>query len=499
MEMQFQKNASPCLRWVVRELQNQEQTQEIRLDDSMPDIGRVLCAWGQVLLRGKEWHTGGMSVSGGVMACVLYMPEDGSPVHRVESWIPFQVKWDFPDTGRDGTIFANCVLRSIDARSTSARKLIVRASIGVLGEAMIADEEDVYTPPEIPKDIQLLKRTYPLCVPAEAGEKTFLLDEELSLPSTSKMIEKIIRYELRPEIIDKKVVAGKAVFRGTAILHVLYFAEDSSLCCYDFEIPFSQFSDLDREYDQSADLLTTVAITNLELEKGMDGDLHLKAGLTGQYIVYDHINIELIADAYSPNRDVKTTMKQMEMSSALELSREIEKVENSVEANAFQAVDVSLYQDHPTVFKRGENVEIEISGVFHVLGYDEENALQCHMSRFNKKISIPASEECSIGAEADPSGMPHISDNGGRITVSADIQLKTVVSAENGIPMMTGMEYGETISSNAERPGLILRRIGNHTLWDIAKSAGSTVDSIVEVNQLRGEPNENQMLLIPIL
>lgn len=100
MEVNFNKNTCQCLRKAVCQVQNQEQTQEVRLPESMPDIGRVLSSWGQVLIRGKEWRTGGMSVSGGVMAWVLYAPEDGSEARSVETWIPFQVKWDLPDSLR---------------------------------------------------------------------------------------------------------------------------------------------------------------------------------------------------------------------------------------------------------------------------------------------------------------------------------------------------------------------------------------------------------------
>ena len=53
MELQFQRTACSCLEPVVREIQNVEQTQELKLPDGMPDIGRVLAAWGQTILRGK--------------------------------------------------------------------------------------------------------------------------------------------------------------------------------------------------------------------------------------------------------------------------------------------------------------------------------------------------------------------------------------------------------------------------------------------------------------
>ena len=59
MELTFNKTACPCLRKAVRQIQTQEQTQEVRLPESMPDIGKVLGSWGQVLIRpvqpfGKE-------------------------------------------------------------------------------------------------------------------------------------------------------------------------------------------------------------------------------------------------------------------------------------------------------------------------------------------------------------------------------------------------------------------------------------------------------------
>ena len=74
MEFEFQKSACPCLETVLREVQNVEQTQEIKLSDGMPDIGRVLAAWGQTILRGKEWRSDSVSFSGGMMVWILYAP-----------------------------------------------------------------------------------------------------------------------------------------------------------------------------------------------------------------------------------------------------------------------------------------------------------------------------------------------------------------------------------------------------------------------------------------
>ena len=91
MDLKFEKRSIPYLNAVAWDVQRQEQTQEIRLPENMPDAGQVLGCWGQPVLRSKEWRSGGMWASGGVMAWVLYAPEEGSQPRWVDCWIPFQL------------------------------------------------------------------------------------------------------------------------------------------------------------------------------------------------------------------------------------------------------------------------------------------------------------------------------------------------------------------------------------------------------------------------
>ena len=104
MDLQFNQSVIKYLRTVSREYQTQEQTQEIRIPDGMPDIGIVLACWGQPVLRGKEWRTEHVGITGGVMAKVLYLPEDVGVPQVVEVWLPFQMKWTIPGAGQDGTL-----------------------------------------------------------------------------------------------------------------------------------------------------------------------------------------------------------------------------------------------------------------------------------------------------------------------------------------------------------------------------------------------------------
>ena len=87
MELEFQKTPLEYMNCVVSQVLSSEQTQEIRLGEGMPDVGRVIGAWGQCVLRSKEWYRDSFGCSAGMMIWVLYAPEDESQPQVISSWV----------------------------------------------------------------------------------------------------------------------------------------------------------------------------------------------------------------------------------------------------------------------------------------------------------------------------------------------------------------------------------------------------------------------------
>lgn len=495
MELQFLKKPYDCLRRVAWEIKNEEQTQEVKLMESMPDIGKVLGAWGQPVIRSKEWRGSSMGISGGVMAWVLYAPEDGTMPRSMEAWIPFQMRWDFPQTQRDGAMRISCLLRSIDARTVSARKLMLRSVISAVGEALEPTQVEIYQPGELPEDVQILRRSYPIRLPREAGEKTFLLDEELSLPASCAQVQKLVRYTLQPEMIDKKVMADKVVFRGAALIQGLCQCEDGTLKGFDFEVPFSQYAELEREYDPYATTDVIPAVTNLELEQGENGRLRLKAGMIGQYVIYDRPVFEVVEDAYSPSRSVVMQLQQLTLPAVLDTMQETLKAEQTMELEGEQIADIVFTAEHPFQRREELGIHMEIPGMFQVLAYDAEGNLQSGTARWDGTLELTAAGDTTLLASARISGKAQASTGG---TMRCDAGVDMLATAETEIPMVTALELGELMEPDPGRPSLILRRVGADRLWDVAKQCGSTVEAIREANSLTEEPTNDQILLIPV-
>lgn len=501
MDVEFERKERSCLRRVKRESQTQEENQELRITEDMPDIGSVLCAWGQPLIRGKQWHNGCMEVSGGITAFVLYAPEDGSYPRSIQTWMPFQMRWDLPETERDGTIFACCQIGGVHARSASARKLIVRADIRVTAEAVVEEQAGICVPGDMPDDIQLLRQRYPVCIPTEAGEKAFTLEQNMSIPSNGPKLHRIVRYQLQPELIEQKVMSDKIVFRGTAQLHMVYQTPEGELHCHDFEVPFSQYAQLNREHEQNTQAHSGFVLTGLELEKDLENpdQLQLKAGILCQYRIFDRPVIEVVEDAYSTAREISPATEEMQLPVVLDQNSERINLEVTLDVPGMRLVDVAGYPGELQLRAEDDGTQLQMHSTVQALYYDTDGALQSAVSRWSDTKKIPTDVNTVLQADFIPVDryQGSISGNGG--ILRGELSLETVAYSNSGIRQVRGIGFGQQRDPDESRPSLILQKMGTGRLWDLAKSCGSTMEAIRAANGLEGEPDSQQMLIIPVL
>lgn len=495
MELEFENKEHHCLNWNMREWQNQEQTLEVRLPDDYPDIGTILGTWGQCILRGKQWSGDEASVNGGMMIWVLYRPADGSEPRTVESWIPIQQKWEMPNCRSEGMLRTVWSVKSADARMLTPRKMMVRVCAGILAEALEPSQIRTGLPGQIPEDICLLRRDYPAMVPVEAGEKTFAIEESFSLPQETEPVQ-IVYCTLNPELTEQKVVANRAVFRGTAKCHLLYRCEDNRFHTADFDMEFSQLEDLQNDYGQEARVSLMMAVTAMEPEL-QDGRLVIKAGMSGQYLIYDRCMLSIVEDAYSPIRDVKGYTEETAVPMLLDVTRKV--LEPQIQLNGGDVLDVSVTIEPPIQRRAGDLMEVEIPGAVQVLEMDTEGNLCGNSVRWSETWELPLGQNTRLDVSIPHASISNISQGGQQNKVVMDLELQGETVSSQGMPMVTAMEISEPREPDTNRPSVVLKRAGEGSVWEIAKENGSTVEAIMEANQLTQDPTDHRILLIPII
>ncbi len=499
MELQFKSSTCRYLASAICEVGNAELTQEVRLSDGMPDIGRVLSCWGQIILRSKEWLQDQVTVSGGLMVWILYAPEDGTQPRSVDTWVPFQLKWNLADVPRDGAVRVSPLLRFVDGRSISARKMMVRAGVAAFGDARYTSEAEVYAPDEVPEDVQTLCNTYPIRLPIEMGEKTFLLDEDLSMPSGVALPERILSYTISPTLQEKRVAGDKIIMRGMAMLHLVYRCPESRIRTAELEVPISQYAQLENTYGTDAAADVQMAVTSLELDQNDGNQLRLKCGMVAQYMISDRFLATIAEDAYSPRREISLMQHTLQLPAMLEQRTETVPIQHQFPGISGEIVDVRILPDFPRSSRAGDRVMLDLPAVFQVLYYAEDGSLQAVNGRWEGNLQLDADSDCRIDALVQPCQNVQLMAGSADLNLAGKYQMQLNTSSNHGLSMVTGLELGDLKEPNPARPSLVLCRPEGERLWSIAKRCGSTVSDIQRANDLQGEPQENRMLLIPVI
>lgn len=499
MELEFEKRNCHYMDQILRDNRTEELTQEIRLGDGMPDIGRVIGVWGQVILRGKEWRGDHIVVSGGVMVWALYAPEDGSESKCLDAWLPFKMKWDLGKGVKDGEIRISNLLKMVDGRSVSPRKIMLRAVVSASVQVMCPGETEIYMPPENVDGVELLHRTYPLDIYKEAGEKAFLSDEDLQMPNSGAKPEKILFSRFLPRIIEHKVLTGKLVFRGMGNLRILGRGDDRQLHVWDLDVPFSQVVQLQGEYSPEAQAELILGVTSLEPEMDTEGRVKVKCGMVAQYLVSDRELVCIAEDAYSPVKELEIHTKPSPLPAVLDRRMEMIRLDQKLPMDGMSLVWCDILPEHPRRRKTDTETILEFPGVFQLVCAGENGELTVSNVHWERELVLPVDADAWAEGEIQAGENAQISLGDGGLELQAQLPVNVVTTARNELPQITGLTLAGTLTREPGRPSLILRRAGKDTLWTIAKACGSSVSAIRRANDLTQEPEEDRMLLIPVI
>ena len=374
MELIFQETQVQYLKPIVNETVHLEQTADLVVSDALPDIDRVVDAFGTVLIRSAECTGMSAGVEGTVQTGVLFVGDDGS-VHTISAQIPFSVRREVP---QEGKLQCSCSLTSVDARALNSRKLLVRVGLACEVRVLATAELTCYDIEEPAPTLQLKRQTLPLNMPVAVGEKGFSVHEELELSSDLPAIERILKFTCRTQLAEQKIVGDKAVFKGAVQLQVLYEDEEEKINRGQWSVPFSQYATLGRELDE-AQLQTDMRMLAADVEPDVRTQSHrllLSVELLAQCTACARQEVTVIEDAFCTDAELEAELAPCNVEGILDLQVLRQTLTASNDTAAKSIVDACMYLDAVHMHRVPEGVELECSVNCNVLYYDEDKQLQ---------------------------------------------------------------------------------------------------------------------------
>lgn len=502
MELAFQSKPFHFLRHVMQETRFQEETAEIIVPDSYPDIASITDCCAEVILRGKDCRDGSVTVAGGVKGVILYAPEDGTYPRNLETYIPFSVKFDDSHLTAHAQVLCSIRVRSADARMINSRKALLRVNIGCEINVYEQATDTQYVLEDRPPELQTKEAVYTAGIPLETGEKSFVISDSIELSPGQPTATHIYEFHCVPELTDEKLVGNKAVFKGNIHYRMLYMAEDERLRLHEQTVPFSQYCELGNDYDEET-VITQFMITGYDLEPPANNEgqqMLITINMLAQCVVYGKQTLSLIEDAYSIRGTLSPQWKEYAFECGLDHQKFAANVRVHIPGELREVLDTRVYWDYPDVTQGSDRAQTKIPLMIRVLGYDESGNLMAFTGKTEAVQELAVSDDAACKAAVSQVGDVYASPVAGGIEARCTAQLSMRCCSRQRLRTLSGGEIETDDQTDKNRPTLIVRTVEKDTsLWNLAKTYGTTVDQIAAANHLSDTVlGEDTMLLLPL-
>ena len=283
--------------------------------------------------------------------------------------------------------------------------------------------------------------------------------------------------------------------------------------CYDqltYDVDYAAWADyIEKHFSKSALPIRTV----LDLACGT-GSLTRELALRGyemigadrspemlaQAAVWERRSVSLISDAYCVGQPIDVERAPVRLCTMAERSARRELGRKLCESGipAKQVLDCGAAVSSLTAAPAEGGISYTAQVNASILYLSEDDAL-CSVEvdiPVTCRVDVPSGCECACRCR--PVGECTAVPVTGGLEVRFEAEFTWNVTREEQSACVTGVKPGE-VRDTGPRPSVVIRRVERgETLWDIAKSCGSTVDDIRCVNTLPGEEAAaGALLLIP--
>lgn len=505
MELNLEQEHIRCYRMVLDTEVCREETMEAIVPDACPDIARIVDTGGQICLTGKQVRESGVTVSGTVMGWVLYRPEEGGQLCRMEVKLPFTVQAEGEPLPSQVHCVVGCSLHSMDARALNPRKILVRADLAVTVQGLVPEEMTLCR--SITGDgaeaVEQQQVTHMVYLTTGATEKEFTFYDELHLSAGPAGNAQVASIRAEPRCTESRIIGNKLIFKGEALLQIRYLV-GAELCSMRYSMPFSQIMELDGA-GETTDHDLTLCLTGAEWTQMGEGGrtLNITLELLGQAVIRDSIPVTVLQDCYSTagpmrvQQEYRTLDQRQDRSVRPQTVRELLETDTPVKTVIDACVSVCGTQR-----QRQENKELLQTQLrVHVLYLDEGDEPQVldRTITVSEQFGLPAHGTFHYRCHG-PGEVLAIPAAGGA-EVRLELEHHCLVVGQNRVPVVVSAvpERGEG-ETRPRQPSVVLRMAApGEDLWDMAKSCYTTQDRIRKANSL-GEDDPipvGQMLLIP--
>lgn len=476
------------------------------LPDYCPDIAAVLKCTLKPVIQQKQHSGDRLLIDGQAVMRVMYLDEARKCVRCCEFNQPFTSTFEVKNMRPGACIRAVAKTDYVNCRATSPRRLDIHGAFTVKLKITAEGGRDIISSAS---GQGLYTRNTPVSftVPAASTEKIFTISEVLDLGAGKPPAEMLVRGEAIPCLTDCKLMANKAILKGDILLKNLYASDVSagSMEKVRHEIPFSQIIDVDGMNDEwQCEVFLDILSSDVHISANQNGEgslLSVSVKLCAQIQCYRTGASEVVTDAYSALCPLKLETTRLDTQHLTAVRRETSVVKEAFDLPADGVSEiVDVWCEAVPLSQRCEGEKAYVDGrlLISMLARDAGGAVAYYERPAD--FTLDFDERCdSMTAHL------HVTDVeyalvGGKVELRLELDVTRCCYAGDSCMAVTAMSADEAAGFPKEKAALkVCYAAGGESIWEIAKRCHTSMDAVMEENNLSSEIlPEDTMLLVPL-
>ena len=473
--------------------------------DTMSDMAEVILDSGIIQLEPVKVQRERITVRGKLDFHVLYRKEEGG-LQALGGSIPFEEAINVPDLDEKDYVSVSWQLEDLNTEMIHSRKLGIKAIVTLEAKAESLYDTEAAVDVRGADDeihLQVRRERIPAAAIALRRKDTYRLKQDITLPGSKPVIERMLWTEMKLAGCQAKPLDGQIHLEGTLMVFALYEGGESGMVQWVEEsIPFSGEVEMQ---GAAADMIPIIGLKlihrDLEERPDYDGEmreLSVDAVIELDVRLYEEQELELLQDLYATNREIVLDTGEAVFDRILTRNfgkcRVAEKVEMETDPRVLQ-----ICHSSGSVKLDGMEVRenaLAVDGVLEVklLYLTDEDARPVQAATrlvpFHYEAETPGITEDSIWyLEPGLEQLTAVMAGGGQAELRGVITLDLfVLQPETRQIILQAQVHPVDTEKMKAMPGIVgyLVQPGD-SLWDVAKRFHTTEKSILEANELTGD------------
>lgn len=481
---------------------------DISLPDYCPEIQRILKCTVCPEVTGVQNNSGRVTADVNAVVRVLYVGDNGK-ISGYEQSYPFQKFTESTKITSDSAVDVTAKTDYVNCRAVNPRRIDIRGMISFCFRVMKKRDEEVLCSSD-GAGIQTLSNEHNFASLVGVCERPFNIGEVIEIPGEKSAASQIMNISACSIAGDVKIINNKALIKGECNVKIYYISEENGAVeSVEHSMPISQITELDG-INENSEYSLKLNVSSCEgiLKADSSGDMRLidlNIRLTAFLAAFEEIPLTLISDAYSTDYEVRNTPKSLEVltfngnfDSSFTNKVILESIGVSVDC-----VLAVWCSDLRYSFSAKED-KCLISGTYlaTIVYRDSENQAGVIQKPVDFDYSVKMNEKAE---RISCHGSVQISGCSCTVTGDSRLELKTELIVSGTVlscaihKFISSIEISGDGAKNEKPCALTIYFCEKgESVWNIAKRYSTTVDAVMQENNLDCDFTENEgMMLIP--